>query len=76
MILGPRPRASIFEPTGASLSSRPGAGRPRSPEKAPSRPVLKRERRGFGRAKAGHPENLFAAGLDRHLAKLVEETAG
>ena len=39
-MFGPRTRASIFDPTGASLSSMPGAGSPMRPAKAPARPVL------------------------------------
>ena len=39
-MLGPRTRASSFEPTGASLTSSPGAGKPTWPANAPSGPVV------------------------------------
>ena len=39
-MFGPRTRASIFDPTGASFSSIPGDGRPTMPADAPSGPVL------------------------------------
>ena len=43
------------------------------PAKALSVPVVNGERRGLGGAEAGHDHDLFAAGLDGHVAQLVPE---
>jgi hypothetical protein len=57
-MFGPRTRASSFEPTGASLTSSPGAGKPTMPANAPSAPVVKANGAVSVEPEAGHDNQL------------------
>ena len=72
VMFGPRTRASIFSPTGVSFNSIPGAAS-RQAGRSALRAGAQGERRGFGGAKTGHQQKLFAARFDGQSLQLVAE---